>query len=149
MTRRTPHGHAAHARLDVLVGAEPGADVNHLRAVQRGNELAFYANDVLLKVLQDEGDPAAKRSIGLTAASFGTATDARFDNLRVCPPPDDSRFPASVARLDTFDDNRNGWAPQQFSALGGSTIENGQFVIETIYHAQALWHFQLESQRGV
>ena len=35
--------------------------------------------------------------------------------------------------MDTFDDNRNGWAPQQFTRIGGSTIENGQFVFETIY----------------
>jgi hypothetical protein len=38
-----------------------------------------------------------------------------------------------VTLLDAFDDNRNGWAPQQFDASGGSTIENGQFTFEAIY----------------
>jgi hypothetical protein len=38
-----------------------------------------------------------------------------------------------VTLLDAFDDNRNGWAPQQFTATGGSAIENGQFTFEAIY----------------
>jgi serine/threonine protein kinase len=111
---------------------KPGAEPNRLRAVQRGAEIAFYANDVLLVVVHDEGASGAKRSIGLTAGSFGTATDARFDNLRVCPPPQVSTS-RQVSLIDSFDDNRHGWAPQQFTAVGGSAIENGQFVIETIF----------------
>jgi hypothetical protein len=87
---------------------------------------------VLLRIIQDEGDPAVKRSIGLTAASFGTGTAARFDNLRVCPPPDRSTA-RQITLVDTFDDNRNGWAPRQFTASGGSAIENGQFTVESIY----------------
>jgi serine/threonine protein kinase len=132
VTRRTPTGTQLVQDWTFSSALKPGADSNRLRAVQRGTDLAFYANDVLLTVLQDEGAPGTKRSIGLLAASFGTATDARFDNLRVCPPPD-AFVSRQVSLDDTFDDNRNGWAPQQFSAVGGSTIENGQFVIETIY----------------
>jgi serine/threonine protein kinase len=113
-----------------------GTESNRLRAVQRGSEISFYANAVLLTVLQDEGAPGVKRSIGLTAGSFDTATDARFDNLRVCPPPEPAAS-RQISLIDSFDDNRNGWAPQQFSAVGGSAIENGQFVIETIYSGKA------------
>jgi len=132
VTRRTPTGTQRLQDWTFSSALKPGADLNRLRAVQRGADLAFYANDVLLTVLQDEGAPGIKRSIGLLAASFGTATDARFDNLRVCPPPD-ALASRQVSLNDTFDDNHNGWAPQQFSAVGVSTIENGQFVIETIY----------------
>ena len=88
ITRRTPQGTQAIRDWTFSPALNEGQAVNHLRAVQRGNEIAFYANDVLLKIIQDEGDPQAKRSIGLTAASFNTGTDVRFDNLRVCPPPD-------------------------------------------------------------
>jgi serine/threonine protein kinase len=132
ITRRTPQGTRAIRDWTFSPTLNEGQEVNRLRAVQRGNEIAFYANDVLLKIVQDEGDPDVKRSIGLAAASFATGTDARFDNLRVCPPPDEFAT-RQVTLLDAFDDNRNGWAPQQFSSVGGSTIENGQFVIETIY----------------
>ncbi len=116
-----------------------------MRVVQRGSEIAFYANDVLLNRCRMTAIRQAKRSIGLTAASFDTGTDARFDNLRVCPPPDQLSA-RQVTLIDTFDDNRNGWAPQQFNAAGGSTIENGQFTFETIYTRHALRHFELESQ---
>lgn len=132
VTRRTPSGTQVIQDWTFTSALNKGAERNRLRAVQRGTEMAFYANDVLLTVIQDEGTPGAARSIGLTAASFGTATDVRFDNLRVCPPPD-SFASRQVSLVDGFDDNRNGWAPQQFSAVGGSTIENGQFVIETMY----------------
>ncbi len=132
LTRRTPSGTQAIRDWTFSPALNAGQVVNHLRAVQRGNKIAFYANDVLLKIIQDEGDPAVKRSIGLTAASFATGTDARFDNLRVCPPPDEFAT-RQVTLLDAFDDNRNGWAPQQFNASGGSTIENGQFTFESIY----------------
>jgi hypothetical protein len=132
VTHRTPTGTQRVQDWTFSSALKPGAEANRLRAVQRGADLAFYANEVLLTVLQDEGTPGAKRSIGLLAASFGTATDARFDNLRVCPPPD-TLASRQVSLHDTFDDNRNGWAPQQFSEVGGSTIENGQFVIETIF----------------
>ena len=112
---------------------QKGQGLNRLRAVQRGTDIAFYANEVLLTLIIDEGRPDARRSIGLTAASFGTGgVDARFDNLRVCPPPA-SFTPEQVSLIDAFDDNRNGWAPQQFPEGGGSTIENGQFVIDAVY----------------
>ena len=132
VTRRTPTGTQLIQDWTFTSALKPAPESNRLRAVQRGSEIAFYANEVLLTVLQDEGAPGAKRSIGLTAASFGTATDARFDNLRVCSPPD-AFASRQISLVDSFDDNRNGWAPQQFSSVGGSTIENGQFVIETIY----------------
>jgi serine/threonine protein kinase len=129
--RRTPQGTQVIRDWMYSPAVNEGQAVNRLRAVQRGSEIAFHANDVLLKIVQDEGDPAARRSIGLTAASFNTGTDVRFDNLRVCPPPDRSSA-RQVSLLDTFDDNRNGWAPQQFTASGGSAIENGQFTFESI-----------------
>jgi hypothetical protein len=136
VTRRTPDGVRSIQDWTYSPSVNKGQDTNRLRVVQRGNEIAFYVNDVLLKIIQDEGAPQAARSIGLTAASFGTGTDVRFDNLRVCPP---SEGPAArlAKLLDTFDDNRNGWAPQQFATVGGSTIENGQFVFEAIYSGTA------------
>jgi serine/threonine protein kinase len=136
VTHRTPDGTTVVQDWTFTSALNPRTELNRLRVVQRGIDLAFYANEVLLTVLQAEGPPGAKHQIGLTAASFGTATDARFDNLRVCPPPD-SFASKQVSLMDGFDDNRNGWAPQQFSAVGGSTIENGQFVIETIYPGKA------------
>jgi hypothetical protein len=132
ITRRSPQGTQAIRDWTYSPAVNEGQAVNQLRAVQRGDEIAFYANGVLLKMVQDEGDPAAKRSIGLTASSFNTGTDVRFDNLRVCPPPDRSAA-RQVALLDSFDDNRNGWAPQQFNASGGSAIEDGRFTFESIY----------------
>jgi|GEM_PF-755935 len=132
ITRRSPQGTQVLRDWTYSPAVNEGQAVNRLRAVQRGNEIAFYANDVLLKTVEDDGDPAAKRSIGLAAASFSTGTDVRFDNLRVCPPADRSAA-QQVTLLDAFDDNRNGWAPQQFGAVGGSTIENGQFTFEAIY----------------
>ncbi|CAG0933106.1 serine/threonine-protein kinase PpkA [Thermoflexales bacterium] len=129
--RRTPAGTQAIRDWLFSPALNAGQEVNRLRVVQRGNKVAFYANDVLLKIVQDEGDPAVKRSIGLTAASFALGTDARFDNLRVCPPPAEFAV-RQVTLLDAFDDNRNGWAPQQFEASGGSTIENGQFTFESL-----------------
>ena len=132
ITRRTPQGAQVIRDWTFSPALNAGQAVNHLRAVQRGSEIEFYANDVLLKTIKDEGDPAAKRSIGLTAASFSTGTDVRFDNLRVCPPSDRS-LARQVTLLDAFDDNRNGWAPQQFTTSGGSAIENGQFTFEAIY----------------
>jgi serine/threonine protein kinase len=132
ITRRTAQGTQLLSDWAFAPVLNQGQAVNRLRAVQRGNEIAFYANGVLLKIVRDDGDTAAKRSIGLTAASFSTGTDVRFDNLRVCPPPDQLTT-RQVTLLDAFDDNRNGWAPQQFTASGGSTIENGQFTFESIY----------------
>jgi hypothetical protein len=132
ITRRTPQGTQAIRDWTFSPSLNKGQAINHLRAIQRGGELAFYANDVLLKIIRDEGDPAVKRSIGLMAASFGTGTDMRFDNLRVCPPPD-QLVARQVTLVDAFDDNLNGWAPQQFTASGGSAIENGQFAFESIY----------------
>lgn len=132
VTRRTSTGTQLLRNWTFTSALKPASEMNRLRVVQRGTDLALYANDVLLAVLQDEGAPGAPRSIGLTAASFAVATDARFDNVRVCPPPA-SIASRQISLSDSFDDNRNGWAPQQFSAVGGSTIENGQFVIETIY----------------
>ncbi len=132
ITRRTPQGTQSIREWTFSPSLNKGQATNHLRAVQRGSQIAFYANDVLLKIVQDEGDPALKRSIGLTAASFNTGTDARFDNLRVCPPPD-QLVTRQVTLQDAFDDNRNGWAPQQFAAAGSSAIENGQFTFDSIY----------------
>jgi serine/threonine protein kinase len=132
ITRRTPQGTQVLRDWAFSPAINEGQAVNQLRAVQRGGEIAFYANDVLLRIIRDEGDPGVKRSIGLTVSSFGTGTDARFDNLRVCPPPDDLAV-RQLMLLDTFDDNRNGWAPQQFNVSGGSAIENGQFTFESIY----------------
>jgi tRNA A-37 threonylcarbamoyl transferase component Bud32 len=132
ITRRTPQGAQAIRDWTFAPALNKGQAANRLRAVQRGNEIAFYANDVLLRIIRDEGDPQVKRSIGLTAASFNTGTDVRFDNLRVCPPPDQLSA-RQVTLVDAFDDNRNGWAPQQFGASGGSAIENGQFTFESIY----------------
>jgi hypothetical protein len=131
ITRRTLQGTQLIDDWAFSPALNKGQAVNQLRAVQRGSEIAFYANAVLLKIIRDEGDAAAKRSIGLAAASFNTGTDVRFDNLRVCPPPDQINAP-QLTLLDTFDDNRNGWAPQQFTASGGSAIENGQFTFESI-----------------
>ena len=101
---------------------KPGQALNHLRVIQRGQQIAMYANDVLLKVINDDGDPQAARQIGLIAASFNRGgVDARFDNLIVCPAPD--AFAAhEVSLSDSFDDNRNGWAPQQYSSNAISTI---------------------------
>ncbi|HTP08061.1 MAG TPA: protein kinase [Anaerolineae bacterium] len=132
ITRRSPQGTQAIRDWTYSPAINEGQAFNHLRAVQRGTEIEFYANDMLLKIVQDEGDPAAKRSIGLTVASFNTGTDVRFDNLRVCPPTDRSAA-RQVTLFDTFDDNRNGWAPQQFTPSGGSAIENGQFTFEAVY----------------
>ncbi len=132
ITRRTSQGTQALHDWTYLPSLNKGQAANHLRVVQRGNEIAFFANDVLLRIIRDDGDPQVKRSIGLTAASFNTGTDVRFDNLRVCSPPD-QLFPRQVKLVDAFDDNRNGWAPQQFNASGGSVIENGQFTFESIY----------------
>jgi serine/threonine protein kinase len=132
LMRRSPQGAQIIRDWTYSPAINEGQAVNQLRAVQRGSTLEFYANDVLLKIIQDEGDPAAKRSIGLTAASFNTGTDVRFDNLRVCPPPDRSSA-RQITLVDVFEDNRNGWAPGQFSSIGGSTIENGQFTFEANY----------------
>jgi serine/threonine protein kinase len=130
--RRTLEGSRAIQDWTYSPSLNAAQTANRLRVVQRGSEIAFYANGVLLKMIEDEGDRQARRSIGLLAGSFGTGTDARFDNLQVCPPPERATTRQSSLQ-DAFDDNRNGWTPQQFSALGGSTIENGQFVFETIY----------------
>ena len=132
ITRRTLQGSRALHDWTFSPSLNKGQAVNHLRVVQRGNEIAFYANDALLRIIRDDGDPQAKRSIGLTAASFNTGTDVRFDNLRVCLPPEQLSG-RQVTLVDAFDDNRNGWAPQQFNASGGSAIENGQFTFESIY----------------
>jgi serine/threonine protein kinase len=108
-----------------------GQAVNELRAVQRGSEITFYANNTLLKIVTLDSAAPERRSLGLTAASFSTGTDVRFDNLRVCPP---ARSAArQITLLDSFDDNRNGWAPGQLSAIGGSAIENGQYTFEANY----------------
>jgi serine/threonine protein kinase len=132
IVRRLPQGTQVIRDWTFSSAINEGQASNRLRAVQRGDELAFYVNDVLLKIVKDEGEPAAQRSIGLTAASFNTGADARFDNLRVCPPPDRAAV-RQIMLLDSFDDNRNGWAPGQFSAIGGSAIENGQFTFEANY----------------
>jgi serine/threonine protein kinase len=132
ITRRTPQGTLVLRDWAFSPSLNEGQAINQLRAAQRGSQIAFYANDVLLKIVEDEGDPAVQRSIGLMAASFATGTDARFDNLRICPPP--AEWAArQITLIDAFDDNRNGWAPQQFSASGGSAIENGSFTFEAIY----------------
>jgi serine/threonine protein kinase len=131
VTRRTPQGARVIRDWTFSPALNQGQAINRLRAVQRGSEIAFYANDVLLTVIQDDGDPDVRRSIGLTAASFATGTDVRFDNLRVCPPGESAL--RQVTLQDGFDDNRNGWAPQQFNASGGSVIEDGRFAFESIY----------------
>jgi hypothetical protein len=88
-------------------------------------------------VIADDGDPALDRQIGVTAASFARGgVDVRFDNLRVCQAP--SSFSANrVTLIDTFGDNRNGWAPKRYSANGSTAIENGQFTINAIYNGEA------------
>ncbi len=130
--RRSPQGTAVVHDWTYSSIINEGQAINRLRAVQRGSEIAFYVNDALLRVVHDAGDPALPRSSGVAAASFNTGTDVRFDNLRVCPPPD-TIAPHELTLLDSFDDNRNGWAPQQFGASGGSAIENGQFSFEAVY----------------
>jgi tRNA A-37 threonylcarbamoyl transferase component Bud32 len=133
--RRTAQGTRPLQDWTMLPSLGQGEEINRLRVVQQAESIAFYANDRLLKIVPDDGDPNTPRSIGLVAASYATGVDARFDNLKVCPPPD---RPAArdLALIDAFDDNRHGWAPQQFSDLGNSIIENGQFVIETRYPGQ-------------
>ncbi len=133
IARRTPDGTHIIQDWTFTSALQPGQGVNRLRAVQRGSDVAFYANDVLLTIITDENAADTARQIGLTAASLNRgAVDVRFDNLRVCPPPE-SFAPQQVSLIDTFDDNHNGWAPQQYSASGGSTIENGRFVIDALY----------------
>jgi serine/threonine protein kinase len=132
IVRRLPQGTQVLRDWTFSSAINEGQASNRLRAVQRGDEIAFYVNDVLLKILEDEGAATGTRSIGLTAASFNTGTDVRFDNLRVCPPPAQAAVRQIMLR-DAFEDNRNGWAPGQFSAIGGSAIENGQFTFEANY----------------
>jgi hypothetical protein len=132
ITRRTAEGTRVIQDWIYTSALNEARSLNRLRVVQRGGELAFFANDVLLKVVQMEGGVPAPRYIGLTASSFGTGTDVRFDNLKVCAPPENLAS-RQIALSDSFDDNHNGWAPQQYTAKGGSSIENGQFVIETHY----------------
>ncbi len=136
ITRRTPDGSKIIQDWTFAPAIKASRDVNHLRVVQRGRELALYANDVLLRVIADDGDPALDRQIGLTAASFARGgVDVRFDNLRICQAPS-SLSTNRVTLIDTFDDNRNGWAPQRYSANGSTAIENGQFTINAIYNGQ-------------
>ena len=137
VTRRTPEGSTIIHDWTFASALKPGAEVNHLRVVQRGREIALYANDVLLRVIADDGDPARERQIGVTAASFARGgMEARFDNLRVCQAPS-SLSTNRVTLIDAFDDNRNGWAPRRFSANGSTAIENGQFTINAIYNGKS------------
>ena len=134
--RRTPEGSTIIQDWAFTSALKTGSAVNRLRAVQRGREIALYVNEVLLRVISDEGDPARDRQIGVTAASFVRGgVDARFDNVRVCQAPA-SLATRRVTLIDTFDDNRNGWAPKRYSANGSTAIENGQFTIKAIYNQQ-------------
>ena len=136
ITRRTPDGSTIIQDWTFASAIRTGSDVNRLRAVQRGRELALYVNGVLLRVIVDEGDPARPRQIGVTAASFARGgVEARFDNLRVCQAPS-SLSANRVTLIDSFEDNRNGWAPKRYSANGSTAIENGQFTINAIYNNQ-------------
>jgi len=136
ITRRTPDGSTIIQDWTFASAIKPGSAVNHLRAVQRGREIAVYANAVLLRVIIDDGDPALERQIGVTAASFARGgVEARFDNLRICKAPS-SLSANRVTLIDTFDDNRNGWAPKRYSANGSTAIENGQFTINAVYNNQ-------------
>jgi hypothetical protein len=137
ITRRTPDGSTIIHDWTFASALKPGSEVNRLRAVQRGREIAVFANDVLLRVITDDGDPALERQIGVTAASFARGgVEARFDNLRICQAPS-SLSANQVTLIDAFDDNRNGWAPRRYSANGSTAIENGQFTINAIYNGQA------------
>ncbi len=133
ITRRTPDESKVIQDWTFAPALNRGQTPNHLRVIQRGRDIALYANGVLLKLITDDGDPQTDRQIGLTAASFGRGgVDARFDNLRVCEAP--SAFSTNrVTLIDAFDDNRNGWAPQKYSSSGISSIENGQFIIDALY----------------
>lgn len=137
ITRRTPIGSRVIQDWTFAPALNAGKEPNHLRVVQRGRDIAVYANGVLLKLITDDGDPTVDRQIGLTAASFGRGgVNARFDNLQVCEAP--SAFSTKrVTLIDAFDDNRNGWAPQKYSAAGSSSIENGEFQITALYEGQA------------
>ncbi|MBI5564656.1 MAG: hypothetical protein HY870_07170, partial [Chloroflexi bacterium] len=136
ITRRTPDGSTIIHDWTFASALKPGSEANRLRAVQRGREIAVYANDVLLRVIVDDGNPALDRQIGVTAASFARGSvEARFDNLRVCQAPS-SLSAKRVTLIDAFDDNRNGWAPKRYSANGSTAIENGQFTINAIYNNQ-------------
>jgi serine/threonine protein kinase len=133
ITRRTSNGSTPIQDSEFAPALKSGQAINHLRVIQRGKQIALYANDVLLKVLDDDGDPKANKQIGLIASSFNRGSvDARFDNVKVCSAPD--TFAAhDISLIDSFDDNRNGWAPQQYTSNAISTIANGKFVIDAIY----------------
>ena len=135
VVRRTPNGSSVIKDWTFAPVINAGQQVNHLRAVQLGQAIAFYANDALLTIVTNTGDLSAERHVGLTAASFAQGLDARFDNLRVCQAPS-SLARREISLIDSFDDNRNGWAPQRYSATGSTAIENGQFVITAIYNGQ-------------
>ncbi len=137
ITRRTANGSTPIQDSTFAPALKSGQAINHLRVIQRGQQIAVYANEVLLKLISDDGDPTSNKQIGLIAASFNQGSvDARFDNLTVCSAPE--TFAAhEVSLIDSFDDNRNGWAPQQYPSNGTSTIENGKFVIEAVYPGKA------------
>ena len=136
ITRRTAAGSNVIQDWTFASALHRGRAVNELRAVQRGREIAVYANDVLLRVIVDDGDLALDRQVGVTAASFARGgVEARFDNLRVCQAPS-ALAVKRVTLIDAFDDNRNGWAPKRYSANGSTAIENGQFTINAIYNNQ-------------
>lgn len=137
VTRRTPDGASIIQDWTFSSALNPGGEVNRLRAVQRGRDIALYANDVLLRLITDDGDPQLDRRVGFTAASFARGgVDARLDNLRVCEAPS-SLSDNRVTLIDTFDDNRNAWAPQRYSAAGASSIEDGKFQINAIYEGKS------------
>lgn len=136
ITRRTPDRSTVIQDWTFASALNGGQEANRLRVIQRGREIAFYANDVLLKLITDDGDPKLARQIGLIAASFARGgVDARFDSLKVCAAP--ASFSTNrVTLIDNFDDNRNGWAPKRYSANGSTSIENGQFLISAIYSTE-------------
>lgn len=137
VTRRSPNGSTIIQDWTFSSALNAGGAVNRLRAIQRGRDIALYANGVLLRLITDDGDPQRDRRVGFTAASFARGgVDARLDNLRVCEAP--SAFSDNrVTLIDTFDDNRNGWAPQRYSAAGTSSIEDGKFQITARYEGQS------------
>jgi serine/threonine-protein kinase len=128
--RRDPAGARGARDWTFAPSLNTGNVVNRLRAVHKGDTLAFYGNGVLLAVISDTlGTSSSGSRIGLTAASFERGgVDARFDNFRVCPAPE-SLSPTEVSLVDAFDDNRNLWGAVRYTGGLAAFIEDGQFQL--------------------
>ncbi|HLF25746.1 MAG TPA: protein kinase [Anaerolineae bacterium] len=134
VTRREPSGTTQVRDWAFAPSLNTGNTVNRLRAVRKGGTLAMYGNGVLLAVISDTLNLPQAR-IGLIAASFGSGgVDARFDNFRVCPPPE-SLSPTDVSLVDAFDDDRNLWGPIRYEDGLSAFIEDGQFQLSVPYVA--------------